>query len=213
MKSIRNIIFDFGGVILNIDFNKTIEAFVNLGIDRFSDSFTGFNQSQVFNDLETGRVTPSGFYEGLRNELGVNLTDEQIETAWNALLLDLPGERIEILKQVGQNYRMFLLSNTNQIHFESYNNRFRNAYGYNFGDLFEHAYWSFNVHERKPNAEIFRHVIDKSGLIPAETLFIDDSIQHITAARKLGLKTIHLQGIEIKDLFENGKLKAGVPIL
>jgi putative hydrolase of the HAD superfamily len=213
MQNIKNIIFDFGGVILNIDFNKTINAFVNLGIDRFSESFTGFSQSQVFNDLETGKSSPAEFYEGLRTELGVKLSNEQIAEAWNALLLDLPPHRVDILKSLKNNYRLFLLSNTNQIHFESYNSRFKQDYGYDFSDLFEHAYWSFNVKKRKPDTEIFEHVLTSSGLNPSETLFIDDSYQHIEGARKLGIKTLHLHGIELKDLFENGSLRADAPIL
>lgn len=213
MHNIKNIIFDFGGVILNIDFNKTINAFVNLGIDRFSESFTGFAQSQVFNDLETGKSSPSEFYDGLRTELGVSLSNEQIAEAWNALLLDLPPHRVDILKSLKNNYRIFLLSNTNQIHFESYNSRFKLDYGHDFADLFEHAYWSFNVKKRKPDAEIFEHVLTNSNLIAAETLFIDDSYQHIEGARKLGIKTLHLSEMELSDLFENGRLKANVPIL
>lgn len=213
MNNIKNIIFDFGGVILNIDFSKTIDAFINLGIDRFSESFSGFAQSQVFNDLETGKSSPEAFYEGLRKELGVTLTNQQIADAWNALLLDLPPHRIDILKSLKGNYRLFLLSNTNQIHFESYNNRFVKDYGHNFADLFEHAYWSFNVKQRKPDAAIFEHVLTNSQLVASETLFIDDSFQHIEGARKLGIKTLHLQGIELRDLFENGKLRPDAPIL
>ncbi|MGC8864133.1 MAG: HAD family hydrolase [Bacteroidales bacterium] len=202
MREIRNIIFDFGGVILNIDFQKSIEAFHRLGIGHDPAFFSQFGQSEVFDRLETGHITEKEFYDKIRQSTGVEVTDEALRKAWDALLLDMPEERVELLQKVRKNYRIFLLSNTNAIHYETYNGVFRAQYGHDFDDLFEKAWWSFRIGMRKPHTETFLWVLQDGGLSATETLFIDDTLKHVDGARKVGIKGLHLENIDITSLFD-----------
>lgn len=209
MQAIHNLIFDFGGVLLNIDFGKTLQAFERLGIDRMSSAFTGFSQSSLFDRLETGKITPASFFGGLREMFEITLTDDELADAWNALLLDLPPERVELLRKAAKHYRIFLLSNTNEIHYRQYNGAFREVWGHDFDALFEKAWWSFRIGLRKPDRDIFEWVLKDAGLDPAATLFIDDTLRHVEGARLTGLHGYHLRlGEEtIAALFDaEGKL-------
>jgi len=200
---IKNIIFDFGGVILNINYQLNVDAFKEIGFSDFEKSYSKAAQIHLFNDLETGLISPQAFREGIRNVSGKNISDESIDYAWNKIILDLPEKRILLLKQLKSRYKTFLLSNTNQIHYDVYI-KILQKYGYHhFNDIFEKAYFSHEIGMRKPDKEIFEFVLEDQHLIPGETLFIDDSIQHIEAAQKSGIITHHLnQGEDITDLFD-----------
>ncbi len=202
MKKIKNIIFDLGGVILNIDYHLTSKAFVKLGILNFDELYSQAQQNNVFNDFETGRTGGEEFIEYIRQFIP-SKTKEEIEAAWNAMLLDLPAERIELLKKISANYRIFLLSNTNEIHIEYFTKYVNQKFGINlFESLFENHYYSNQIGYRKPNAEAFNYVMSKNNLNPAETLFIDDSKQHIEGAKKVKLNTYLLKkGEDISALF------------
>ncbi|MDI3478202.1 MAG: glucose-phosphatase [Thermoanaerobacterium sp.] len=115
MQEIRNIIFDFGGVILNIDFQRSIEAFQALGIGKDPSFFFEFGQSEIYSNLEKGLISEKDFYDHIRRVSGVQASDEDLRRAWDAVLLDMPEERVELLKKVRQHYRIFLLSNTNDV--------------------------------------------------------------------------------------------------
>ncbi|MDO9510719.1 MAG: HAD family phosphatase [Bacteroidales bacterium] len=203
MKPIKNIIFDFGGVFLNIDFTRSYIEFQKLGIPSFHKLFDGYLQTNLFRDLEIGTISSKQFADSIRYLAGMNLTDAQIFYAWNALLLDLPAKRLSVLKTAASHYRIFLLSNTNQIHYEVYNSDFRNKYGYDFNDLFEKAFWSHQIGVRKPEASAFDYVINQTGIIKEETLFIDDGIMHIQSAKAMGFRVHHLISKEINELFDN----------
>lgn len=208
MQEIRNIIFDFGGVILNIDFQRSIDAFRRLGIGHDPAFFSQFGQSEVFDRLETGHITEKEFYDAIRQSTGIAVSDADLRKAWDALLLDMPDERVELLKKVSRHYRIFLLSNTNAIHYETYNGAFRAKYGHDFDELFEKAWWSFRIGMRKPYTETFLWVLQDGGLNAGETLFIDDTLKHVEGARKAGLKGLHLDNIEITSLFDaEGRLR------
>ncbi len=138
---------------------------------------------------------------------GINIDDDILDHTWNQIIGDYPPNRIELLKTIKPNYRLFLLSNTNQIHYNFYIQKFKNEFGFDFLSLFEETYWSFKIGCRKPDNEPYLHVLNENNLVPEETLFIDDSIQNIETAKNLGIKTVYLdQGLEITDLFENGWL-------
>jgi len=205
-SDIKNIIFDFGGVILNIDHELTEEAFRKLGINDFDKLYSKAIQSNLFDDLEKGTISADNFIKEIKKI--INVSESDIVNAWNAILLDIPKERIEILKKVKNNYRTFLLSNTNIIHYEKYVADLEKVFGHkDFSPLFEKSYFSYQVGMRKPNKEIFEYVLLQNGLKPEETLFIDDSIQHIHGAEKTGIKTYFLKaGEDISVLFENGIL-------
>jgi len=190
----KNILFDLGGVLLNIDFKLTSNAFKHLGVTDFDEMFTQHFSNPLFELLETGKIDESAFYEAFRKEVGLPLSDAQIQSAWNALLLDFPPERIEWLEKIASKYRIFLFSNTNQIHYDCFIRNFSNAFdGKHLDDFFERAYYSQFLGLRKPYPESFLAILEEQEILPSETLFIDDTLKNIEAARQLGFQTIHLQ--------------------
>jgi len=201
--SVKNIIFDFGGVILNIDNKLAEKSFERLGLKKFDQLYSQAAQKELFDELETGLISPDMFRKKIRNYISSDVSDLQIDNAWNSMLLDLPEERIELLEKLKPKYRLFLLSNTNEIHFAKFSAYMRNKFRRDlFSGLFEKAYLSFEVKMRKPNVEIFEHVLNQSGLKGDETLFIDDSFQHIEGAKKVGLRAVFLEkGKTILDVF------------
>jgi glucose-1-phosphatase len=218
MKSnanIRNIIFDFGGVILDIDPQQTINTLRNQGIKNVEVFSTPEFQEQVMNKFERGILTPELFREKVRFFLDSKMSDQHIDDAWNALLLDIPKERIAVLEQVKHNYNTFLLSNSNEIHYDVYVRDLQLRFGYReFDQLFHKAYFSFDLHLSKPNPEIFEFVMNQHKMIAEETLFIDDTLEHIEAARKLGMRCYQLVKPErVRDLFTDGILKEDLKIL
>lgn len=201
MKNIRNVIFDLGGVLFNIDFSLTEKAFTALGVNDFSSFFTQFHSNDLFVKLETG-VAEHLFYDDFRAASGLNLSNEQIRDAWNALLLDFRMDSIAALPGLRSKYKIYLLSNTNEIHMQEFHRIYRTLFAESsFDDLFDAAYYSHRIGQRKPNAASFEFVLKKHGLVAEETLFIDDSINNIEAAQKLGIQTVHLlPGMKIEEL-------------
>lgn len=205
MKNVRHIIFDLGNVILDIDYQLTIDAFEALGVENFAAHFSKTTQSTFMDDLETGKVSQFEFIEYAKKYCKEGTTAQQIIDAWNALLLDIPIRRLQILQQLQLDYDLFLLSNTNIIHEEAYNKTVKETCGYeNLNMFFNKVYLSHRIGKRKPNAEAFELILNENNLKPEHTLFIDDSIQHIEAANKLGLQTIHIEdGMTMeKDVFK-----------
>lgn len=201
-KPIKNIIFDLGGVFLNIDFQLTSQAFEQLGVTNFNQMFTQHYSNPLFELLETGKMDEASFYEAFRKESNTQLTNEQIKTSWNALLLDFPAERIEWLEQIASQYRIFLFSNTNQIHYDCFIKKFNAAYpGKDFDRFFIKAYYSHYLGLRKPYPVSFQAILAEQALDASETLFIDDTLQNIEAAQILGLPTVHLKApLTVLDL-------------
>ena len=201
----KNIIFDFGGVILNLDYERTTDAFKDLGIKEFDQSYSQLNQTDLFDKFERGEISTAVFRDGLRKAFDQPISDEKLDKAWNAMLLDLPSERLRILERLHSEKRISLLSNTNEIHVQSFESSLKDAQGLdNLTGFFDHVYYSCRTGMRKPESRIFEMVIKEQNYIPAETLFIDDSHQHIEGARKVGLNAYHLradQGETILDLF------------
>jgi len=185
---IKNIIFDLGGVIIDIDYNLAATAFKKLGIVDFDNFYSKAKQSSLFDDFEKGLISNSDFRASLRQYLPESVTDHQIDEAWNAMLLGIPSHRVDFLQKVANKYRVFLLSNTNRIHidaFTQYNDeKFGKGY---FESIFEYCYFSSDIAMRKPDAEIFEFVLNENGLLKEDTIFIDDSIQHVEGALSTGL--------------------------
>jgi len=193
LKGIRNIIFDLGGVIINIDYHLTINAFKNLGLIDPEKIYTQFQQLPVMDKYDIGQISSDEFVAELRKILAPGTSDEQIINAWNAMLLDFPQERAELLLKLKSKYRTFLLSNTNDIHITYFFKRIKKDYGYDeMKSFFEKDYYSHRIGMRKPNKEIFDFVVNENGLIPSETLFIDDTLQHVEGAKRAGLRAYHL---------------------
>lgn len=204
--NIKNIIFDLGGVIINIDYHLTIDAFKKIGFDDFDSVFSQAQQLGVFDLLDKGLVSHEDFRSYIRNISGKPLTNNQIDGAWNAMLLDFPIKRLKLLESIKQQYRTFLLSNTNQIHCDVYTKDLQNTYGVkDLSHFFEKVYLSHEIHMRKPDSEAFMLILNENNLKPEETLFIDDTEQHIEGAKKVGIITHYLRlkdGEAIENLFE-----------
>jgi putative hydrolase of the HAD superfamily len=205
LEKYDTLIFDFGGVIINIDYNLSVKAFEKLGFNGFDNWYSQAEQHKLFDDLETGKIGAYGFYNEVRRISKLDLTNNQIEEAWNALLLNLPEQRISILEKLSQSHQLFLLSNTNEIHANSFSNQIENMYGWNnFKNLFEKVYLSHEINLRKPNLDIFEFVINTHQLNTNRTLFIDDSKQHIDGAIEAGIDAYFLdvkKGESILGLF------------
>ena len=203
---VKNIIFDLGGVLLNLDYQLTRAAFENLGVVNFNAFYTQHAANPLFENLEVGAIVPEAFYEALREATGLSLTNDQLETAWNAMLLDFPLERLEWLDQIKSKYNIYLFSNTNAIHYKAFTAIYAKAsalIGLNpmFDHFFIEAHYSHTLGQRKPEVAAFEAVLVKSNLIPAETLFIDDTISNIDGAQKAGLQTIFISGgITVQNL-------------
>lgn len=193
IKSFKNIIFDLGGVLININYSLTSRAFEKLGVSNFDALFSQASQTHLFDLYEKGLITSAEFRKRIKAFLPGGIDDNTIDNAWNAMLLDFPKERLDLLQKVKLTHRTFLLSNTNEIHIQKINQDLNQQYGIpNLNGFFEKVYLSYGVNKRKPDAEIFEQVLSENNLKPSETLFIDDSPQHIEGAKKLGIQTYWL---------------------
>jgi glucose-1-phosphatase len=206
---IKNIIFDFGGVIIDIDFWKSINAFINLGFENFDQIYSQSGQTELFDELDKGFISPDEFRNKLQELFPSGVSTKMIDDAWNAILIGIPAHRIHLLEKIRNNYRIFLMSNTNTIHYTEYIKELKEKYGYdNLSCLFEKVYLSFELGLRKPDEIFFKLILDENNLIPSETLFIDDSEQNLPPAKSFGINTLFLtNGMDVTELFENWLLK------
>lgn len=185
---IRNIIFDYGGVIIDLDYRKPEEEFRKLGVSRFEEHFSQLRQSSVFDQLDKGQIPESEFRNILRTQLEVPLTDEQIDAAWNSMIIGIREEKIRTLTSLISTHKTFLLSNTNFIHLKFITKYLLRTYGrVNLDSVFDKVYYSCALGLRKPDPEIYQKVMDDNSLKPSQTLYIDDSPQHVEGAARVGL--------------------------
>ncbi|WP_207532567.1 HAD family hydrolase [Desertivirga arenae] len=191
MQKIRNIIFDYGNVIFDIDFERTQHSFTEIGIRNVELFFAHTGHDPIFNEFEKGNISSAEFRDGIRRITGKpDLTDLQIDSAWNSLLIGIPPVNHEILLKAKDKYRTFLLSNINEIHLDYINKYLKMEYHIDTNDVFfEKVYYSYLVRLRKPDREIFELVTRDSDILPEETLYIDDSPQHLKTASEMGFKT------------------------
>jgi putative hydrolase of the HAD superfamily len=192
MATIKNILFDLGNVLLNLNLDKTEEAFRDLLQEEFEMAYLKYEADRLFEQLEVGKITPFEFIQGMRSAAEVPMSDDDIIDGWNALLGDLPMARIDYLKELSQDYNIYLLSNTNAIHIMWLNDYLREQYNMRIGDftgLFQKHYFSFELRLRKPQKAIFEHVIQDAGIDPKVTLFVDDGKVNIQTAQQLGFQT------------------------
>ena len=203
LSNIKNIIFDLGGVLLNLDFDASIKAFHKLGLkEQVMDHKLSYSDP-VFYELEVGKISPKVFCNQVRKVLNnPDVTDLQIEDAWSAIMLDLPENRLIKVQELSKGYNIYLFSNTNQIHIERLHQAFKAKYGFDFPSLFIKDFYSHEIHERKPDLISYQKVIELSGVNPEETIFIDDLEKNIIGAQQAGLKTFWLkEGMEITEVF------------
>lgn len=205
--SIKNIIFDFGGVICDIDPRITRKR-----LNEFGQLAAGFTPEMIekafdrlVTDLEKGILSPTQFRDSIRSFYQKKLTDGMIDDAWNALVIGIPASRIRLLESLRTEYRIFLLSNSNEIHYHYYLRHLTDQYGYqHLEELFEKTCFSFRIGMIKPDRKVFEYAVSQFGVNPAETLFIDDTLENITAALTTGLQGYHLKrGENITGLFNH----------
>ena len=203
-EDIRNLIFDLGNVLVDIDISATLEAFAALNIGGLRPEDIHPHQNGFFLDYELGHLTDDGFLSAIRRAYGCSgIPDHRIWEAWNAMIPAVDSGRFRLMKGLGQ-YRLFVLSNTNPQHISRLHGLYREATGGDdFERFFEACFYSHDMHLRKPDPEIYRSVINQTGIIPEQTLFIDDNACNFPGARALELKTYHLTGNEtLFGLFE-----------
>jgi glucose-1-phosphatase len=202
ISGIKNIIFDLGGVIIDIRYDETIEQFKKLGFTDFQNIYSLLKQTRLFDLLETGKIPPQAFRMEMR-KFQNHLTDEQIDTAWSAMIGNMPWYNIPLIKTIRKHYRTFLLSNTNAIHIEYFIKQLEKTFKLNpLPEMFEHTYYSHEMGCRKPDIEAYEFVLRDSGLIASETLFIDDLDLNIEGAKNAGLIAYHLKDEKIHSLFD-----------
>jgi putative hydrolase of the HAD superfamily len=202
LKGIRNIIFDLGGVLLNIDPKKTIEAFGNLGMEQLVGDKGLSYDHEIFYLMEQGKISPDEFRQGVLGLLPQRVSYQQIDDAWTAMLLDFPAIRVELLKNLRKDFGIYLFSNTNAIHVEKFHSIFRNQHGFEVSTLFEKDFYSNEIGYRKPSPDSYHEIIRLSGINPEESLFIDDSLPNVESAIACGLKGYWLKpGQKVEEIF------------
>lgn len=202
MKGVKNIVFDLGGVILNLDNRLTENAFTSLGVKDFREYFGHGHAASFFKEYELGRINDRAFIDSIRALTGLAVADEAVISAWNALLLDFPPERIQLLKELGKKYRTFLFSNTNALHLSALQRTYADTFGpeAKLDELFEKTYYSHILGMRKPDAASFEYILRENGLQGPETLFVDDAVVNVEGAEEAGLRGLYLRpGIHLLD--------------
>ncbi len=194
-EKIKNIIFDLGDVILNIDVPVASLSFAKLSGLEQSEILTIFSENELFRQFETGSLDEDGFRNLIRKLVNFpDWTDHVIDTAWNSLLLDLPAERVDLIKKLRSKYRLFLLSNTSSIHITQVNKILEASTGHkSLEELFDKVYVSYEMGLMKPDPNIYLQLLAEQQIVAAETLFLDDNADNIKAAAALGIETIHVQ--------------------
>ena len=203
-ENIKNIIFDLGGVILDIDFNLTVKAFEDIGILNASELFLMPETKKVFDDFEKGLFSATEFRTKIRSYSTKNISDREIDFAWNKLLLNYDKKKIDCLIKLKETHKIFLLSNTNIIHYVDYNENLKHNFGIeNLSELFHKTYYSHQIKMRKPDTNMYKLVVDENNILINETLFIDDLLVNIEAAKSIGLQTFHIENNQsFVELFE-----------
>jgi HAD superfamily hydrolase (TIGR01509 family) len=201
MDNVKNIIFDLGGVIMEIDVKQTLNAFSELGLKNIHEMFGHGFAASFFSDHESGKISDEVFLGEIKKLLKGEISDEAVVTAWNALLLCFPPDRIALLRDLKSRYRLFLFSNTNAIHQKKFREIYRKSFPGELEDHFEKAYYSHLLGHRKPDIAGFKQIIRENALDPKQTLFVDDALMNVEGAIKAGLRGLYLPpGFYITDI-------------
>jgi glucose-1-phosphatase len=202
-EGVKNLIFDFGGIIINIDFTRTFNAFSTLGIKDVNNVWQQIVTSGLLNEFERGLHCPDDFRKKMNVIAGLKISDEVFDNAWNSMLLDIPVKRVRLIEHLKKKYKVYLLSNTNEIHYKNYSALLK-GYGYNkLDDLFDGAWFSFRMGKLKPEVDIFEEVLKKENLIPSETMFIDDLQANVNGAERTGIKGLCIDPGTLCDFFSD----------
>lgn len=201
-KGIKNLVFDFGGVLINLDRQCCVDNFRKLGLENVDELLGMYSQQGIFMQHEKGLISTAEFHDNIRELLTKEATDEQIDAAWNSFLVDIPRFKLDMLLKLRERYVVYLLSNTNEIHWEWACKHEFPYRGFRVEDYFEKMYLSYEMKMAKPSEEIFRWVLEDANLDPNETLFIDDSEANCRGAQTLGISTYRVEpGEDWRSLF------------
>ena len=198
---IKNILFDLGGVILDLDVHGTLEKFLNMGLKKELLNYPENFHTDIFFNYETGRTTTEQFRDSIRNYSGIDFSDREFDDAWCAMLTRVPVRRIELLKSLNERYSLYMLSNTSPLHIEHFEQMFLDTAGFPFNEVFTGTYYSYKIGLHKPDSEAFEHVLKDAEILAEETLFLDDNIHNIKTAKALGFNAIHItEHLRMEDL-------------
>ena len=204
LTGIKNIIFDLGGVLLNLDYQLTKDEFIKLGVNDYDNHFTQSKQVDLFDLFETGKISEIDFHKELKLLTGISASTEEIIYAWNAMLLDFPKERKGLLLNLKNHFSTSLLSNTNETHINAFTKIIRKDINEDaLNPLFNAVYYSNEIGYHKPKPEAFNYVLEQNNYVAEETLFLDDSIQHVEGAIKCGIRGILVKDKPVEELFAN----------
>ena len=202
-KNIKNIVFDLGGVLVDLDFKGAINGLQQAGFANVKEQLMAFNQGGIFQKFELGEMSADEFRSAIRENSTIELSDEEVDNLWNAMLLEIPREKLELLLDLRGKYMVYLLSNTNSIHWEHVCQYALNYRGFRMKDYFEKTFLSYEMHLAKPDKAIFEKVLQDANLLPEETLFIDDSEANCKAAEEVGIHAHHYHiGDDLKEIFK-----------
>lgn len=192
MKKFEALIFDLGGIIINIDFSLTLKALEQFTSHQFGEG-EYLTKHAIFYEFETGKISEDVFFEELQNTFGLQADKNTLIKAWNALLLDIPQERVSLIRKLSQKYPTYILSNTNPTHLVEVENILRaQTDAQSLREIVKKPYYSFQMGKAKPEAAIYQQVIDENHLVAEKTLFIDDSLKNIEGAASVHLQTLHI---------------------
>ena len=202
-KKIRNIVFDLGGVLVDLDFKAAINGLQKAGFANVKEQLQSFDREGIFQKFELGEMTAEDFRTAIRENSTVTLTDEEVDALWNLMLLEIPREKLELILELRGKYMVYLLSNTNSIHWDYVCKNAFNYRGFRVEDYFEETFLSYEMHLAKPDKAIFEKVLHDANLLPEETLFIDDSEANCKAAQEVGIHAHHYHvGDDLSKIFE-----------
>ena len=190
-SKIKNVVFDLGGVLINLDFDNCLNAFRKAGFRDIEKQACQFRGKGFFSQFELGEISPEEFRKAIRKEVSEALSDHEIDDMWNLMLLNIPREKLDLLLELRERYMVYLLSNTNQIHWDYAGEEMFNYRGFRADDFFEDTFLSFKMHLAKPDKAIYEKVMKEANILPEETFFIDDSETNCRAAAALGIQTHH----------------------
>ena len=202
-KNIKNIVFDLGGVLVDLDFKSAINGLQKAGFANVKEQLQAFDREGIFQKFELGEMTAEEFRSAIRENSTVTLTDEEVDALWNLMLLEIPREKLELILDLRGKYMVYLLSNTNSIHWDYVCKNAFNYRGFRVNDYFEKTFLSFEMHLAKPDKAIFEKILENANLLAEETLFIDDSEANCKAAAEVGIHAHHYHiGDDLSKIFE-----------
>ncbi len=202
LNGIKNIVFDLGGVIITLDYNEAVRRFLEVGVDNIEKLIDPYHQKGIFLQLEEGTMTREEFYDAVRSECGKNISDESIDYGWFGFIKEVPEYKLKMLEQLKGKYNLYLLSNTNPVIMSWARTERFSPLGKSLDSYFDKLYLSYEIGVTKPHPKIFDFLVSDSGIIPSETLFIDDGVYNIEAGKALGMKTYQpANGEDFRHIF------------